>query len=41
MLDSRPGSITRLEVLREGAVRLIEVPVEQLDTMPRVLETLQ
>jgi S1-C subfamily serine protease len=36
VLDSRPGSIARLELLREGAVRVIEVPVEQLDTMPRV-----
>lgn len=36
VLDSRPGSVARLELLREGAVQAIELPVEQLDTMPRV-----
>jgi S1-C subfamily serine protease len=36
MVDSRPGSIARLELRREGAVRTLDVPVEQLDTMPRV-----
>jgi S1-C subfamily serine protease len=36
VLDSRPGSRARLELLRDGAVQVIEVPVEQLDTMPRV-----
>jgi serine protease DegS len=36
VLDSRPGSLARLELLRDGAVRVLEVPVEQLDTMPRV-----
>lgn len=36
VLDSRPGSVARLELLRDGAVRVVEVPVEQLDTMPRV-----
>ena len=36
MVDSRPGSIARLELRREGALRTLEVPVEQLDTMPRV-----
>lgn len=34
--DSAPGSVARLEVLREGAVRTLEVPVLELDTMPRV-----
>ena len=36
VLDSPPGSRARLELQREGAVQSIEVPVEQLDTMPRV-----
>ena len=36
MVDSRPGSVARLEVRREGAVQIIDVPVEQLDIMPRV-----
>jgi S1-C subfamily serine protease len=36
VIDSRPGSIAELEVLRDGAVRTLEVPVEQLDTAPRV-----
>jgi S1-C subfamily serine protease len=35
VLDSRPGSVARLEVLREGAVRAFELPVGELDTMPR------
>lgn len=35
MTDSRPGSVAQLELRREGAVHTIEVPVEQLDTMPR------
>jgi serine protease Do len=33
--DSRPGSLARLEVLREGARRVVEVPVVELDTSPR------
>lgn len=35
MVDSAPGSVARLELRREGAVRTIDVPVEELDTMPR------
>jgi S1-C subfamily serine protease len=36
VLDRPPGSVVRLELLRRGAVKLLDVPVEQLDTMPRV-----
>lgn len=36
VLDSAPGSVVRLQILRAGAVRTLEVPVEQLDTAPRV-----
>lgn len=36
VVDSRPGSVARLELLREGAVRELEVPVNELDMMPRV-----
>jgi S1-C subfamily serine protease len=36
MVDSRPGSVAQLELRREGAVRIVDVPVEQLDIMPRV-----
>jgi S1-C subfamily serine protease len=36
MVDSAPGSRVRLEVLREGNWRTLEVPVRELDTMPRV-----
>lgn len=36
VLDSPPGSVVRLEILRAGAVRTLEVPVEQLDITPRV-----
>jgi S1-C subfamily serine protease len=36
MVDSRPGSVAQLQLRREGAVHTLEVPVEQLDTMPRV-----
>ena len=35
VVDSAPGSMARLEVWREGAVRTLEVPVRELDTMPR------
>jgi len=35
VVDSPPGSVVRLELLRGGAVEVLEVPVEQLDTMPR------
>jgi S1-C subfamily serine protease len=36
MVDSRPGSVAQLELRREGAVHTLDVPFEQLDTMPRV-----
>jgi S1-C subfamily serine protease len=36
VVDTPPGSVARLELLREGAVQLIEVPVGELDTTPRV-----
>jgi S1-C subfamily serine protease len=36
MIDSAPGSVARLDVLRGGAVHTLEVPVRELDTMPRV-----
>jgi S1-C subfamily serine protease len=36
VLDSPPGSIVRLGVERGGQVREVEVPVRELDTMPRV-----
>lgn len=35
VVDSAPGSIARLEVLRDGTARLLEVPVRELDVMPR------
>lgn len=35
VIDSRPGSRARLELLRDGAVHQVEVPVEQIDTTPR------
>lgn len=35
VVDSAPGSFARLELLREGAVRVLDVPVGELDTMPR------
>jgi S1-C subfamily serine protease len=36
VIDRPPGSVVRLELLRGGAVKVLDVPVEQLDTMPRV-----
>jgi serine protease Do len=36
MLDSPPGSRARVELERDGAVRCVEVPVEEIDTTPRV-----
>lgn len=36
VVDSPPGSVARLELVREGTRRFVEVPVEQLDVMPRV-----
>jgi S1-C subfamily serine protease len=35
VVDSRPGSTARLEVRREGAARVLEVPVRELDMFPR------
>ena len=35
VIDSRPGSVARVEVLRDGAARAVDVPVEQLDTALR------
>ena len=36
VLDTPPGARVRLQLLREGVVRTLEVPVEQLDLTPRV-----
>jgi len=36
VIDSTPGSTARVELLRDGAVHRVEVPVRELDTMPRV-----
>lgn len=36
VLDSPPGSVIRLELLRNGDSQSVEVPVRELDTMPRV-----
>ena len=35
VVDSAPGSLARLEVVREGAARTLELPVRELDLMPR------
>jgi S1-C subfamily serine protease len=35
VVDSAPGSRARLEVLRDGAARTLEVPVQELDVIPR------
>ena len=35
VVDTRPGSQVRLELLRDGKVRSVDVPVEQLDLTPR------
>jgi S1-C subfamily serine protease len=35
VLDSKPRSTARVELLRDGAVHVLGVPVRQLDTMPR------
>jgi S1-C subfamily serine protease len=35
MVDSTPGSVARLDVMRGGTVHTLEVPVRELDTMPR------
>jgi S1-C subfamily serine protease len=34
--DSPPGSIARVELLRDGRLLQLEMPVRELDTMPRV-----
>jgi S1-C subfamily serine protease len=36
VVDSPPGSVARLEVLRAGTPQVLQVPVEQLDLLPRV-----
>lgn len=36
VVDSPPGTVARLEVLRAGTPQVLEVPVEQLDLLPRV-----
>lgn len=36
VLDTPPGSVVRLELQRDGEARVVEVPVRELDTMPRV-----
>ena len=35
VFDSAPGTVARLEVQREGAALVLEVPVRELDLMPR------
>jgi S1-C subfamily serine protease len=35
VFDSAPGSVARLELRREGTLRALEVPVRELDMMPR------
>ena len=35
VVDSRPRSTARLEVLRDGAVQVLQLPVHEADTMPR------
>lgn len=35
VVDSRPGSAARLDLLRDGAPLAIDVPVRELDTTPR------
>ena len=36
LFDSPPGSVARLQVLRDGVPRTLEVPVVQLDLLPAV-----
>jgi serine protease Do len=36
VLQSAAGTVARLEVVRDGAMRRFEVPVEQVDTTLRV-----
>jgi len=35
MLDSTPGSSAQVELVRDGSVQHIEVPVKETDTAPR------
>lgn len=35
VLESRPGTMASLELVRQGSRRWVELPVRQLDTMPR------
>lgn len=35
VVDSRPGSVARVEVLRDGVPHAVQVPVKQIDTTPR------
>jgi S1-C subfamily serine protease len=35
MLDSTPGSSAQVELVRDGSVQRIEVPVKETDTAPR------
>lgn len=36
VVDSRPGTRARLELVRDGTARTLELPVRELDLMPRV-----
>ena len=36
VIDTPPGSIARIDLLRDGDERVLEVPVRELDVMPRV-----
>lgn len=36
VIGSPPGSVARVELLRDGDTHRVEVPVRELDTMPRV-----
>ena len=36
VLESRPGTTARVDLSRDGDLHRVEVPVRELDTMPRV-----
>jgi hypothetical protein len=36
VVDTPPGSVARVELLRDGERRVVEIPVRELDTVPRV-----
>jgi S1-C subfamily serine protease len=36
VIDTPPGSIARIDLLRDGDERMLEIPVGELDVMPRV-----